>query len=220
MAYEWKDAITPVVTIASVWIGARLALGNDNRKKVMELETARLERLAVECDSCLRNLNLYCLRVAKLLHDLSDGYNKKITLAELSLGLKKSSKAGIAIDHESARIFQNTLEIHRPADYEEWKGLILPLIKHIDIILASPSLATDDCSEELSRMFGNPEELKSYADVLLALASSLPAYRQELFRRIANDYRALTHPAPLNIWTLSENAGNAIRKFFRRPPTF
>jgi hypothetical protein len=105
-------------------------------------------------------------------------------------------------------------------DHYKWKGLILPLIKHIDIILASPSLATDDCTEELSRMFGNPEELKSYADVLLALASSLPAYRQELFRRIANDYRALTHPAPLNIWTLSENAGNAIRKFFRRPPTF
>lgn len=39
MSFEWKDLITPLATITAAWLGARLALTNDIRKKALELET-------------------------------------------------------------------------------------------------------------------------------------------------------------------------------------
>ncbi len=126
--YKYKDLITPVVTISGVWIGARLALHNEIRKKTLELEAERLVPMAEECDIYLRNLNGYCMRVARLLHDFSDGYKKRVTLADITEGLKKSAEAGTAIDHNAARTFQNTLGLHRSADFAEWKELIVPLV--------------------------------------------------------------------------------------------
>lgn len=218
MPFEWKEFITPAITMAGFWIAARLALRNEIRKKALELEAVHLERLAVECDSCLRNLHLYCMRVERLLHDLSDRYEKRVTLAELTDGLQKSANAGTAIDLNAARMFQNTLELHRPDDFAEWKALIVPLLNHINNIHASPSLATDDCTEELSRKYYSPEQAKIFNEELVSLASPLPAFRQQLFQRIAHDYRLLTHPAPLNLWTLLAKGRNAILAFFKKPP--
>lgn len=76
MPSEWKDFITPMVTATAVWLGARLALSNDMRKKSLGLETATLERLAVKCHNCLSNRNIYCMNVMRLLHDLSGDMKK------------------------------------------------------------------------------------------------------------------------------------------------
>ncbi len=35
MLFNWKDLITPIVTVTAVWLGAKLALSNDMRKKVL-----------------------------------------------------------------------------------------------------------------------------------------------------------------------------------------
>ncbi|EPL7539937.1 hypothetical protein WJB51_001163 [Klebsiella pneumoniae] len=118
MSFEWKDLITPLATITAAWLGARLALTNDIRKKALELETVRLERLAVKCDSCLSNLNKYCMRVYKILEDLSGEYSRRITLADVTRCLDESAKAGTVINIDKARRFQNMLEIHRQADFE------------------------------------------------------------------------------------------------------
>lgn len=219
MPFEWNDLITPVVTVTVVWLGARLALSNEIRKKALELETMRLERLAVECGSCLSNLNRYCMRVYNILEDLSGEYSKRITLAEVTRCLKESAKAGTFIDIEAVRQFQNTLELHRQANFEEWKEIILPLVVHLDHVIASPSLAIVDCKEELSRQFWVPEQVKNYNKKLAVLAGPLPAFRQRLFARIAGDYQALLHPAPHNIWGLIGKAWRALRSFVRYHPS-
>lgn len=219
MPFDWKDLITPVVTITAVWLGARIALSNDMRKKMMDLETTRLERLALECDSSLNNLHKYCGRIEKILEDLSGGYTKRITLADVTQCLKKSADAGTIIDIKSAQQFQNTLELHRQADFEEWKALILPLLVHINIVLASPSLSTDDCTEELSRLYWRPEQVKSYNEALAVLAGPLPSYRQQLFKRIGYDYQALLHPAPLNVWVITRKVCHSIRDFVKYSPS-
>lgn len=219
MPFDWKDLITPAVTVTAVWLGARLALSNDMRKKVLKLETIRLERLALECDSSLNNLHKYCRRVEKILEDLSGKYTKRITLADVTRCLKKSAEAGTIIDIKAAHQFQNTLELHRQADFEEWKALILPLLVHISAVLASPSLAIDDCTEELNRLYWGPEQVKSYNEELAVLASPLPGYRQQLFERIASDYQALLHPASPNVWMLTRKAWHAIQNFVRYCPS-
>ncbi len=100
--------------------------------------------MALECDKCLNNLYMNCMRVHKILEDLSGEYTKRITLAEVTQCLKKSAEAGTVIDIKAGQQFQNTLELHRQADFEEWKTLIHPLLLHINKVLASPSLSTDD----------------------------------------------------------------------------
>lgn len=215
MPFEWKEVIMPVATLTATWLGARLALNNDIRKKALELETMRLERLAVECDSCLSNLNKYCLRVYKILADLSGDYSRPITLADVTRRLEESAKAGTVINIDRARRFQNTLEMHRQADFEEWKAIILPLLRHIDAVLASPSLATVDCTEELSRRYWEPARVKNYSEELAALAGPLPRYRQQLMARIAGDYRASLHPASPNIRVMTRRAWRAMRDFVR-----
>lgn len=219
MPFDWKDLISPVVTVTAVWLGARLALNNDIRKKALELEAERLERLAVECHSAVSNLNKYCLRLWGILHDLSDGYSRQITAADLSRCLEDSAKAGAFIDIEAAHQFQNTLELHRQADFEEWKERVIPLLNLIHALLPAPSLATADCTEELSRMYGSPEHIKTYNDRLAELAGPLSVYRQELFARIARDYRTLLHPASPNIWVMMRKAWRTGRDFVRYIPS-
>ncbi|MCR4458603.1 hypothetical protein [Pseudescherichia sp. L3] len=219
MLFDWKELISPVVTVTAVWLGARLALSNDIRKKTLELETVRLERLVLECDSCLRNLNLYCMNVGKLLHDLSKGYEKSITLASVTQGLVKSAGVGIRIDFEAVKAFQITIELHRPADFKEWKRLILPLILHLDHVVASPSWATEECTEQLSRMSWRPEKVKNYNEELAALAVPLPSYRQQLIERIAGDYRALMHSASPNLWVMARKTWRAVLHFVRYSPS-
>ncbi|ELW2864729.1 hypothetical protein QMI71_003027 [Salmonella enterica] len=219
MPFDWKDLITPVVTVTAVWLGAKLALSNDMRKKVLELKTTRLERLALECDSCVNNMHMNCMRIYKIIEDLSGEYTRRITLAEVTLCLKKSADAGTVIDIKAGQQFQNTLEIHRQADFEEWKMLILPLLQHLNKVLASPSLVNDDCTEELSRLYWEPEQAKSYNEELSMLAGPLPGYRQQLFKRIADDYHALLHPAPLNAWVVTRKACHSIWDFVKYSPS-
>lgn len=213
MPFEWKDVIMPVATLTAAWLGARLALTNDIRKKALALETERLERLAVECHSAVSNLHMYCLRLWGILHDLSEGYSRNITAADLNRCLAESVKAGAAIDTEAARRFQNTLELHRPGDFEEWKTCVVPLLEHIHEVIPSPSLATADCTEELSRMYGRPDQIKLYNEKLAALAGSLPRYRQQLITRIAGDYRALLRPASPYIRVMACRAWRTMQKF-------
>ncbi|HCE8859300.1 TPA: hypothetical protein NHV36_004522 [Klebsiella michiganensis] len=215
MPFEWKDVISPVATVTAVWLGARLALNNDIRKKALELETERMERLAVECHSCLSNLNIYCMNLAKLLHDLSGGYEKAIMLADVTDGLTKSAAAGTRIDFQAVTAFQNTLEFHRPADFEEWKETILKLVLHLEQVIAAPSLATVDCTVELSRQRWEPGQTEKYNQKLAELASPLPRYRQQLIAHIAGDYRALLHPASPNIRVMTRRACRAMREFVR-----
>jgi len=215
MPFEWKDVITPVATLTAAWLGARLALTNDIRKKALDLKTERLERLAVECDSCLSNLNKSCMRVYQILEDLSGDYSRRITLVDVTRCLEESAKAGTVININKARQFQNTLEMHRQADFEEWKAIILPLLIHIDAVLASSSLATVDCMEELSRKYWEPAQVKNYSEKLAALAGPLPRYRQQLMARIAEDYRASLHPASPNIRVMTRRAWRAMQDFVR-----
>ncbi|WP_039032643.1 hypothetical protein [Leclercia adecarboxylata] len=210
MPFEWKDVITPVATLTAAWLGARLALKNGIRKKALDLETERLERLAVECHCAVSNLHIYCLRLHKTLKDLSKGYSENITAADLSRCLVESG-----IDTENAQRFQNTLELHRPGDFEEWKTRVVPLLEHIHAVIPSPSLATADCMEELSRMYGSPDQIKIYNEKLAELADKLPRYRQQLMARIAGDYRASLHPASPNIWMMTLRAWRAMQDFVR-----
>lgn len=219
MPFDWKDLITPVVTVTAVWLGAKLALSNDMRKKVLKLKTTRLEQLALECDRCVNNLHIICLKIHKIIEDLSGEYTKRITLAEVTQCLKKSAEAGTVIDIEAGQQFQNTLELHRQTDFGEWKTLIFPLLLHINKVLASPSLTNDDCTEELSRLYWEPEQAKSYNKELAVLAGPLPSYRQELFKRIADDYQALLHPAPPNVWKITRKACHSIRDFVKYSPS-
>ncbi|MFH2360407.1 hypothetical protein [Klebsiella sp. KE9767] len=218
MSFDWKELITPIVTVMTVWLGAKFALSNEVRKTELDLETKRLERLALECNSSLNNLHKYCLRVTKILEDLSEKYTKRITLANVTECLKKSAEAGTSFDIEAAQQFQNTLELHRQADFEEWKKLILPLLKHLSEMLASPSLANDDSSEELSRQYLEPEVVKNYNQKLAELAAKLPSYRCQLFGRISDDYQALMHPASPNMWIMMRKARLAFHEFVRYYP--
>jgi len=218
MPFDCKDFISPVVAVTAVWLGAKLALSNEMRKIILTLETTRLERLALEGDCCLKNLHLYCMRVKNILEDLSEEYSKRITLADVTLCLKKSAETGTSVDNKALDQFQNTLELHRKADFQEWKELILPLMVHINVVLASPSLATDDCTVELSRLYWEPEQVKNYNKELAGLAGPLPSYRQRLFERIANDYKALIHPDSLNVWVLMRKVWHMIRDFVRYFP--
>lgn len=48
--------ITPLVTLAGVWLGARYTLRNEIIKKSIELRAGRIEQLAAECEECLTGL--------------------------------------------------------------------------------------------------------------------------------------------------------------------
>lgn len=220
MGFELKDLISPVITVSCVWIGSRLTLKNEIRKNLQKIEIERLGRLAIESDTCLRNVHAYCMRLQNLLHDLSSGYEKKITQADVTLALKKSADAGTAIDFESVYTLQNNLELYRPAEFDTWKKIILPLLTHINFVIASPSLAKDDCAQELSHKYWNAEQVREFNVKLKNISIKLPLYRQHLFQVIANDYKALTQPTPLNLWLSLERAKNAIWRFLKFPTIF
>ncbi|MFJ5980115.1 hypothetical protein ACIQCX_04235 [Enterobacter cancerogenus] len=104
------------------------------RKKVLELETTRLERLALVCGSSLNNLHKYYGRVEKILEDLSGGYTRSINLADVTQCLKKLAEAGAVFNIKAARQFLNTLKRHRQADFKGWKATILPLLHHLSTV--------------------------------------------------------------------------------------
>ncbi|MCB5950438.1 hypothetical protein [Enterobacter sp. TCD1-1] len=63
MAFEWKEIITPVVTLTAVWLGARFTQRNELRKKMLEIQSEKLEQLFTECSNVLNDINRVSLTV-------------------------------------------------------------------------------------------------------------------------------------------------------------
>lgn len=215
MAFEWKDIITPAATLTAVWLGANFTLRNEIRKKSLEIQSQKLEQLALECEQLLMNLIRYTLAVRSILHDLSNGLEDGVTQARYAAVIAGYKDSGITIDFDKVIACQNRLEFHRPVEYELWMKTVRPLITQLN--------------ETVSWQSHNPQvsapekewEAQKVRDYYLALDNkmeSLTTLRKQLVRSLSEDFKAITHTENLNLWTLLWAGKKSIKRFFRKPP--
>lgn len=65
---DLKDVLTPLVTLAGVWLAARFTLRNEVQKKALEIRTARLESIAADCSDSLTGIRNYVGSSLHLIH--------------------------------------------------------------------------------------------------------------------------------------------------------
>lgn len=68
---ELKDVLTPLVTLAGVWLGARFTLRNELNKKALKIRTSRLESIAEDCNDTLNGFLNYA---GAMLHQTEIGF--------------------------------------------------------------------------------------------------------------------------------------------------
>lgn len=215
MAYEWKDAITPVVTIVSVWIGARLALRNDTRKKAIELEIERLERLAVECDLVLHNLHKQVLIVNYTLQDFIETSVAEVAHREIHDAIKDYKDAGFSLNFEEMAGYQNGLAFHRPFEFNLWKETVHPLLLHLRKTMKyQPIIAGGEQKET----FWSRDEIFAYCITLAELHNAVVKLRPQLVKAFSDDYRKQFRSEPANFWRLKDQWLSSVKDFFRKPP--
>ncbi|KLF28684.1 hypothetical protein YA29_16505 [Klebsiella aerogenes] len=215
MVFEWKDIITPVATLTAVWLGANFTLRNEIRKKALEIQSQKLEQLSLEIEQILMNLMRYTLTVRNTLNDLSSGSKNDVTLTHFADVMRDYKDAGIIVDFDRVICFQNSLEFHRPVEYELWMMTVRPLLNQLSATLSWQSLNDRKNAPEKT---WKAHEIRDYCHDLEKKIENIKTLRKQLVSLLSEDFKKLTHASDLNFWTMLRTAKRVVQHFFRKPP--
>lgn len=193
---EIKDVLTPLVTLAAVWLGANFTLRNELRKKELEIKAAHLEKLSENCDSTLFHLINYAGSIAAMLDvhmSLTPG-SEPLRINVLNDLLTQIDDSPRGLDQEKMRWCRHGLEFHRESEWERWKNVVMPLKDRIyDFFMITTPGEENRTMLDKSR---TRTETLEFTTELRARIKDIEALRKEVVSAMANDFRRLTQPTP------------------------
>ncbi|EEP91800.1 hypothetical protein [Yersinia kristensenii] len=213
---DFKDVITPLVTLAAVWLAANFTLRNELRKKELEISAAHLEKLSENCDSTLRQWVHYagCIACTLDAHMLITPGNEPFRINVLNDLLTQIDDSSHGLDLEKIQWCRHGLEFHRENEWKRWKDVVPPLKDRIYDFF----MITTPGNENLVMLDKNRTraEIAEFTADLRVRIKDLDVQRKEIVSAMANDFRLLTQPAPSNIYDLVFKCRKRLLDFFKR----
>jgi hypothetical protein len=198
---DLKDVLTPLVTLAGVWLAARFTLRNEISKKALEIPTARLESIAADCSDVLTELRNYAGTVVHLVEIKfrmaaeASGMEMKpsalcIPVSDLGQWADESNRA---VDPARLRHCRHQLAFHRPDEVLRWDQVLVPLIGTLNdfMLIPMPGEPMRDMKGMTRHGIEALECRKSVNEQLLDVRQ----FRKNLTALLSAEFVALTRPA-------------------------
>lgn len=194
---EMTVFITPAITLAGVWLGARYTLRNEIMKKSLEIRTSRIETLAAECDECLAGLADYVgavascldseLTVVRTLKRLTGG---SIAVSELNTLTTMFDSGPWKPEADRLRRCRQNLAFHRPDDLRLWSETVVNTRKRINdfLMITQPGEPVRD----MRGIDRSEEEIRAFIRQLQQAVRDIDAFREALSSDLAQEFRQLT----------------------------
>lgn len=212
----FKDVITPLVTLAAVWLAANFTLRNELRKKELEIKAAHLEKLSENCDRALLHLINYAGSIASMLdaHALLTPGNEPFRINMLNDLLTQIDDSPRGLDLEKMQLCRHGLEFHRENEWKRWNGVVPSLKERVYdfFMITTPG---DENLMMLDKSRTRAEIAEFTAD-LRSQIKDIDVQRKEIVSAMANDFRLLTQHAPSNIYDLAFKCRKRLLEFFKR----
>lgn len=212
---DFKEMITPLVTLAAVWLAANFTLRNELRKKELEIKATYLEKLSEKCDSMLLDLINYSGSLAGILDSspiLVPG-NNPVCIGKLNEWLSQLDDSPRGLDQEKLRWCSHGLEFHRIDEWKRWQDNVQPLQHKIYefFMITLPG----ENNVDMSGKSRTRDEITAFAADLRVRMKSIQVMRQDIVSAMAADFRLLTQPVPRNIFNLTSSLCRCISNFFK-----
>lgn len=202
---ELKDVITPLVTLAGVWLGARFTLRNELSKKALEIRTARLESIAAECSEVLTGIRNYG---GTLMHVLEMDFrlltekvgpglpltSYRLSVQDLNARAAELDGSARGLDHAKMRSCRHLLMFHHPEEAVRWEATVLPMLRTLNdfLMVTMPGEPIRDM-KGVSR---NAAEELTLRTTLSGQLAEVARFQVELTESLSAGFIALTRPAP------------------------
>jgi len=212
--------ITPLVTLAGVWLGARYTLRNEIIKKSIELRAGRIEQLAAECEECLTGLINHVGMLASMLDSeftivrtLNSPRKGVVAVGELNELATRLEGSPWKLDADRLSQCRQKLAFHRSDDLYLWAGTVGKALKDINqfFMVTMPGEQVRD----MRSVERTEEEALAFARQLRLYVREIDSLRNTLSDSLAGEYHQLTRPAePATLRRCFRSAVNRLRHFF------
>ncbi|ATM85547.1 MULTISPECIES: hypothetical protein [Yersinia] len=213
---DFKDVITPLATLAAVWLAANFTLRNELRKKELEIKAAHLEKLSENCDSTLIHLINYAGSIASMLdaHMHFTPGNEPFRVHFLNDLLTQIDDSPRGLDLEKMHWCRHGLEFHRENEWKRWSEVV-PSLKDRIYDFFMVTTPGDENLVMLDKSRTRAEIAEFTADLRVRI-KDIDVQRKEIVSAMANDFRLLTQSAPNNIYDLVFKCRKRLLDFFKR----
>lgn len=197
---ELNIILTPLVTLAGVWLGARYALRNEIIKKSIEIRASRIEQLAAECDDCLTGLINHAGMIASrvdseftVVSTLRRSLQGTVTVSELNRLFEPLDGSPWKLNADQLSKCRQKLSFHRPADLHLWTAAVGETLTHMYqfFMITMPG-------EEVRDMGGverTEEDAMAFVRQLRLSLREITVLKKTLSENMALDFHRLTQPA-------------------------
>jgi len=202
-----KDVLTPLVTLAGVWLAAHFTLRNEVQKKALEIRTARLESIAADCSDALTGIRNY---VGSSLHLIEMAFRLKgeqpgaaASPAGLRLSVEELNNR-VAIAQDSNRMpdivkirhCRHQLAFHRPDEARRWEETVSPLLQTLNdfLMITMPG----DPVRDMKNTTRSAEDELRLRQTVHGQLLELKRFQDALTARLSAEFISLTQPAHLS----------------------
>ena len=205
---DFKDVITPLVTLAGVWLAARFTLRNEVQKKALEIRTARLESIAADCSDALTGIRNYAGTVTHLIEMAfrikGQQTGARTALSELRISVEELSNqalvtqgSGRALDITKIRYCRHLLAFHRPDEDRRWDDIVTPLLDTLNefLMITMPGEPVRDM-QDVAR---SAEDELAFRITINKRLLNVKEFQKELSARLSAEFVSLTLAAPVSI---------------------
>ncbi|MCG7368529.1 hypothetical protein MHZ90_20755 [Pantoea sp. ACRSH] len=207
---DLKDVLTPLVTLAGVWLAARFTLRNEVQKKALEIRTARLESIAGDCNEALTGIRNYA---GTSLHLIEMAFRQKgeqpgapTALSELRISVEELGNQALLPqdgnrmpDIVKIRHCWHQLAFHRPDEARRWKKTVSPLLQTLNdfLMITMPGEPVRD----MKNVTRSAEDELRFRQAVHNQLLALEHFQDALTARLSAEFTALTQP-----WAFSVRA--------------
>ncbi|MDF7662769.1 hypothetical protein PUG81_27760 [Erwiniaceae bacterium L1_54_6] len=202
---DLKDVLTPLVTLAGVWLAARFTLRNEISKKALEIRTARLESIAGECSDMLTGILNYAGSLSHLVgfHFRMKGEKAgaelvpsalQIPVSELGEWVKGLDEGNRALNPEKLRHCRHLLAFHRPAEARRWDEVVSPLLTTLNdfMLISMPG----EPMRDMKGVTRSGLDALKFEESVSRQLPDIGTFQKELTALLSAEFVALTRPVP------------------------
>ncbi|WP_413676633.1 hypothetical protein [Pantoea dispersa] len=204
---ELKDVLTPLVTLAGVWLAARFTLRNEVQKKALEIRTARLESIAAECSDALTGLRNYAgsaMHIIEMVFRMkAEQISSAATLAELRISVEElgnhvsvTEGSNRALNTAKIRHCRHLLAFHRPTEACRWDETVFPLLDTLNdfLMITMPGEPVRD----MKNVMRSADDELAFRQTLYEQLLEVKQFQKDLTASLSEEFISLTQPAPVS----------------------
>ena len=198
------DITTPVISLISVWLGARFALRNEIRKKELDARLSRLEALSGDCITALLNTSNYLGFIACTVNNglavfrASKSDPQHIPYETYCLWYEEAERSSWKLDMSMLQKCQHALRFHRPVDALYWKERV---DGSVDTVCEFFHVSRDSAKNPFRNKGAiSITEVEAFIADMYRRCEMLRAYRNQLADQLSYEYLQMNSYVPPNFW--------------------